>query len=234
VAAAEAGTKPVAIFDIDGTIFRSSLLIELTEQLIKAQVFPASIEGQYTDDYHAWLDRRGSYETYLKKLIEAFAEHVKGVKPVEVGAAAEQVLKQTRHQTYRYTRDLISQLKKTHFLIAISGSPVEMVARFAQYYGFNAFRATTYDIKNGVYTGECQVSHNRKDLAVKGVLEQYSLGLDNSLGVGDTESDAAFLEVVTRPIAFNPNSALFELAATRGWQIVVERKDVIYYYNQNA
>jgi ribonucleotide monophosphatase NagD (HAD superfamily) len=29
--------KPVAFFDIDGTVFRSSLLIELVEQLIKEE-----------------------------------------------------------------------------------------------------------------------------------------------------------------------------------------------------
>jgi len=36
--------KKVAIFDIDGTIFRSSLLIELTDALIQEDIFPSKVE----------------------------------------------------------------------------------------------------------------------------------------------------------------------------------------------
>jgi phosphoserine phosphatase len=46
--------------------------------------------------------------------------------------------------------------------------------------------------------------------------------------VGDTEGDVAFLELVTEPIAFNPNKELYRHAKRMGWKVVVERKDVIY------
>jgi phosphoserine phosphatase len=36
------------------------------------------------------------------------------------------------------------------------------------------------------------------------------------------------LELVERPIAFNPNKKLCAHAKKKGWEIVVERKDVIY------
>jgi phosphoserine phosphatase len=36
------------------------------------------------------------------------------------------------------------------------------------------------------------------------------------------------LEAVENPIAFNPNQTLYNHAKKRGWEIVVERKDVIY------
>jgi len=54
------------------------------------------------------------------------------------------------------------------------------------------------------------------------------LALDNSYGVGDTESDASFLKMVENPIAFNPNQNLKEIAEKNNWKIVVEKKDVIY------
>ena len=41
--------KPLACFDIDGTIFRSSLLIELVEQLIKEGVFPREATAQFDE-----------------------------------------------------------------------------------------------------------------------------------------------------------------------------------------
>jgi phosphoserine phosphatase len=47
------------------------------------------------------------------------------------------------------------------------------------------------------------------------------------VGVGDTESDAVFLEVVEKPIAFNANFRLGIIAQTKRWEMVYERKDVI-------
>jgi len=52
--------------------------------------------------------------------------------------------------------------------------------------------------------------------------------LEDSYGIGDTESDVSLLELVKNPIAFNPNENLKVIAEKKGWRIVVEKKDVIY------
>jgi len=49
----------------------------------------------------------------------------------------------------------------------------------------------------------------------------------DSIGVGDTESDIGFLELVDNPIAFNPNTTLAAHAKKKGWKIVIERKDLV-------
>ena len=54
--------KKVAIFDIDGTIFRSSLLIELTDALVAERVMPKSVANEYARARSEWLDREGSYD----------------------------------------------------------------------------------------------------------------------------------------------------------------------------
>ena len=36
------------------------------------------------------------------------------------------------------------------------------------------------------------------------------------------------LEAVKHPIAFNPDQKLYDIAVKQGWQIVIERKNVIY------
>jgi len=59
-------------------------------------------------------------------------------------------------------------------------------------------------------------------------MAEHDLTLEGSYGVGDTESDAKFLEIVENPIAFNPNHNLKEIAEEKGWMIVVEKKDVVY------
>ncbi|MEK7208426.1 MAG: hypothetical protein AAB699_02660 [Patescibacteria group bacterium] len=54
------------------------------------------------------------------------------------------------------------------------------------------------------------------------------LTLAGSIGVGDTESDIPFLELVEQPICFNPNAKLYAHAKRRKWEVVVERKDMVY------
>ncbi|MFZ2882276.1 MAG: hypothetical protein WA019_04330, partial [Candidatus Moraniibacteriota bacterium] len=69
------------------------------------------------------------------------------------------------------------------------------------------------------------------------VVRQYAaenkLTLEDSYGIGDTESDAKFLEIVDNPIAFNPNLNLKKIAEENNWRIVVEKKDVVYEINSN-
>jgi len=64
--------KPVAVFDVDGTIFRSSLIIELVETLIDAGLFPKTSRKDYEQKKHTWLDRKGDYESYIKAVVNTF------------------------------------------------------------------------------------------------------------------------------------------------------------------
>ena len=58
-------------------------------------------------------------------------------------------------------------------------------------------------------------------------VKNHGLSLRGSIGVGDTESDIGFLELVSKPIVFNPNVKLAEAAKKKNWTIVIERKDLI-------
>lgn len=59
-------------------------------------------------------------------------------------------------------------------------------------------------------------------------VDAHHISLNDSIALGDTESDIPMLSMVERPICFNPNSVLYDDAKKRKWEIVVERKDVIY------
>lgn len=224
--------KKVAIFDIDGTIFRSSLLIELTEALVREGIFPSEAHKVYEEAYKKWHEREGSYEEYIRAVIEAFEQNIKGVKYDDFLKLAKNVITANRGRVYRYTRDLVKELRgKDYYMLAISNSPREIVEEFGQMMGFNKVYGRVYEIgDNGVFTGKALYTDLISDKAkvLERAVEKEGLTLDDSVGVGDTESDIAFLEMVKTPICFNPNEKLYTYAKRHGWQIVVERKDVIY------
>jgi HAD superfamily hydrolase (TIGR01490 family) len=225
-------SRPVAVFDIDGTIFRSSLLIEITDALIAQKVFNPTIEKIYSREFTAWRNREASYDHYIGKVIEAFKQYLQGVKTSQLEDAADIVIGTMGRETYRYTRDLVKSLQKTHFLIAISKSPEVMVRKFAEHWGFDDYDASVYESKDGIYTGECTTDNRHKDVILRELVQEHHLDLKDSIGVGDSEGDIPLLSLVEHPIAFNPNSLLFAKAIEENWQVVVERKDVIYYYNK--
>jgi len=223
----------LAVFDIDGTIFRSSLIVELVNGLVGAGVFPKKARQEMEADYLAWLNRRGSYDTYIWKVVHIHEHYIKDVKVDEVLPVVKRIIEWQKDRVYRYTRGLIRELKgERRFLLAISGSPSYIVSGFARHMGFDDFRAREFETKDGVFTGRCLNDDymRHKDQVLKDFLANEGLAADlnRSLAVGDTDGDIPMLKMVGKPVAFNPNATLAEYAKKKGWRIVVERKDVIY------
>lgn len=224
--------KKLAIFDLDGTVFRSSLLIELLEGLIEEGVFPKKAREIYAKEFQNWLNRKGPYEDYIEKIEEAYHQFIKGVKAEKVWLVAKKVLAFQKNRTYRFTRNLVLELKKeNYYLLAISGSPREMVKPFGKEFGFDKTYSRIFEVnEKGRFTGKILFEDFAEDKGkiLKRAIEKENLRLAGSIGVGDTETDISFLKLVKFPIVFNPNFQLYQYAKRKKWPIIVERKDVIY------
>lgn len=231
------GKRKFAVFDVDGTIFRSSLVIALTEELIADGLFDKSVRAGYENERLAWQDRKGSYETYINAVVASFMTHLRGVPYKAFESAGLRAVEQLRDRVYRYTRDLIGDLKRDGFyLLAISHSPKLILEPFCRHLGFDKVYGHRYEVgPEDRFTGEVLDVHliaNKANI-VKRAVEKENLTLEGSVGVGDSESDIPMLELVERPICFNPNLALYKAAKRMGWEVVVERKDVIYEISDN-
>jgi phosphoserine phosphatase len=69
--------KPLAVFDVDGTLFRRGLLPALTRRLVDEGVFSEKVREELSRDYYAWVERRGSYENYDNRVVELFQRELK-------------------------------------------------------------------------------------------------------------------------------------------------------------
>lgn len=224
-----------AVFDVDGTIFRSSLFIQLVERMIQTGVFPTVAREEYEHEYHKWLAREEGYGGYLDAMIRTFNQHIKGVYYGDFADLSREIVATQSKHVYRYTRDVLRSLKKDgYYLLAISHSPKTTLDEFCPTLGFDKVYGMVYEIgPEDKLTGEIADKHlifNKANI-LKRAVEKEHLTYEGSIGVGDTESDISMLELVERPICFNPNSTLYKQARIRGWEVVVERKDVIYHLN---
>ena len=222
--------KRLAVFDIDGTIFRSSLIVELVDGLVKEGLFPKEAKKEIERDYVAWLSRKGSYVTYIIKVVEVYQKYIKGINVDKAKTVAKKVIEREREKVYIYTRNLIANLKKeNYFLLAISGSPDYIVEEFTKSLGFDGFYGGEYEVKNGLFTGRqlVEVSNSKPEILIR-FLKEYGFDLKDTIGIGDSEIDISFLSLVGNPIAFNPDNVLAKVAKEKKWKIIIERKNVIY------
>ena len=223
--------RKVAVFDVDGTIFRSSLLVQVVDQLIRDGVFPEDVQKSYARAHEKWLNREGDYETYIQAVVKAFTQNIVGVHYSALADASKKVVAAQWKRTYRYPRALIKELKdRGYYLLAISHSPKTILDKFCPRLGFDKAYGLLYEIDaDEKFTGKI-IEEQALDKAylIRRAVDKESLMLTNSIGVGDTESDIKFLEIVAKPICFNPNAKLHAHAKKEKWKVVVERKDVIY------
>jgi len=221
----------LAIFDIDGTIFRKNLHFELIDELSWQGIFSKNARKVLVSAYASWLEHKGTYDEYRKKIISIYEKELKGRKQKDVIAASKKVADFNKDRVYIFAKDLIKKLRIGGYaIIAISGSPIEIVKEYNKYLKFDEVFGSVYETNGkGIYTGKIifePVKH--KGHLVGQYISEKGLTLEGSLGMGDTESDISFLKMVEKPIAFNPNMNLERAARRNGWKIIVEKKDVIY------
>lgn len=221
----------IAVFDIDGTVYREAMSFIVAEELLARSDFP--IEAQQLAEARHVYKSRGSteaYWTYNKTILEVFKRVLLQTTPAQLEAAVADLLATKHDYCYAYTLQFIRQLKAEGYtLVAISGSIANIVEPFARSLGFDHVVASSLEVVDGAFTGERATETKQgKDQILRDLVAQEGLTLEGSIGIGDTHRDIAMLAVTEQPIAFNPNAALYKEAVKHGWKIVLERKNMIY------
>jgi HAD superfamily hydrolase (TIGR01490 family) len=223
--------KKFAVFDIDGTLIRWQLYHAVVDKLAKTGALGKDAEKQLREARMTWKKREHpeAFKKYELELVGVYHGAFKNVDVAVFDAMVQEVIEEYKDQVYTYTRDLIKDLKgQGYMLLAISGSHSELVQEIAKYYGFDDFVGSQFGRKDGKFTEmEFRANKDKKSVLQK-LAEKHHLSFDSSIAVGDSLSDASMLEIVEQPIAFNPDQELLNIAKEQGWQIIVERKNVIY------
>jgi HAD superfamily hydrolase (TIGR01490 family) len=226
--------RPFAVFDVDGTVIRWQLYHAIVHELGKMGLLSPDANERIKQARLTWKKRShtDSFRDYEITLVDAYHEAKANIDATVHDQAINRVFEHYKDQVYTYTRDLIRSLKaQGYFLMAISGSQQEIVEKLGEYYGFDVVVGTIYehtpDGKLGAMLSS-PVKGRGKGPILQELIKTHHLTFGGSYAVGDSKSDAAMLELVEHPIAFNPDKALFDIAREHGWPMVVERKNVIY------
>lgn len=220
--------RKLAIFDLDGTVYRWQLYHELVFTLKDKEMFSPEAADQLDTAYDAWKNRQTSFDNYERQVIDTLVGSMTRIPPHVFDEAAQEVSERSGRKTYRYTLELMRKLKEDgYFLLAVSGSQQEVAELFARKFNFDDCIGSLYERDGNQFTGNIvRFIPGNKDIYIKEYADTHGFTLDDSVAVGDTGGDISMLDLVDHPIAFNPNGELLKVAQERGWKIVVERKNV--------
>lgn len=220
-----------AVFDIDGTLIRWQLYHVIVDKLAKQGSLGIDASAKIQEARMKWKNRENSdsFREYETELIATFEAAITTIKSSEIDLLVSSIILEYKDQVYTYTRDLIKSLKNDgYFMLAISGSHHELVSKLSEYYGFDDSIGSKYERSGEGFSGSASIPSFDKADALSNLVSKHHLTYTESVAIGDSLSDAAMLELVENPIAFNPDKKLFKQAQSNQWKIVVERKNMIY------
>ena len=230
--------KVAAFFDIDGTIYREGLITEVFKKIVKYELIKEEKwDNEVKPAFLKWDKRQGDYDDYLLKMVDIYMDAIKGVKKYHIDHIAKNVIDQKGDRVYTFTRERIKWHKEQgHVIIAISGSPIELVKEMAGKYNMDDFRGTIYKIDDEEkYTGEIIPMWDAisKQNAIKELVDKYEIDLSQSFAYGDTSGDFTMFKNVGNPYAINPTRELIGKVKENKEikdkiNVIVERKDVTY------
>lgn len=227
----EPGKRKFAVFDIDGTVIRWQLYHAVVNELVKAGHISKAAGESIHQARMTWKKREHeeSFRAYEKALVHAYHEGLSDLPVEAFDAAIDAVFDEYKDQVYTYTRDLIKDLKSQNYLLfAVSGSQEEIVAKLAAHYGFDDAVGQLYERKDGHFSGAHTMPMHHKDIVLQELVGKHDASMQGSIAIGDSEGDMSMLKLVERPIAFNPSRGLLDEAKKQGWEVVIERKNVVY------
>lgn len=238
------GKNIAAFFDIDGTIFRNSLMIEHFQKLITFEVIDPEVwYTKVKKVYLEWERRYGDFEEYLEILARVYLEELKGIDKSYIEYIASHVIRQNGDMVYKYSRNQIQWHKEQgHKIFFISGSPDFLVTKMAERYDVTAYRGSEYMVdEDNRFTGELvpMWGSESKQKVINELIQEYDVDLSGSYAYGDTTGDFSMLKMVGNPVSINPNKELLleirkDDDLKKRATIIVERKNVIYKVNPDV
>lgn len=218
--------KPLALFDIDKTMYDGLSYFPLLEAQIAEGLVDASIGDQATDAMGKYKDNSLDYEEFVRRLLDIQADGLKGIPADDVEESTNKFFYETP-DFFEYVRPTVNLLSETHEVALVTGSSQFTARAVARVFGVTNHVSTQLGIKSGILNGTVQAylaTRHEKQLAIEHLTDAHPY--EGSFGFGDSEGDIAMLQVVEHAICIRPTPGLTDIAIGHGWTIVESQDEL--------
>jgi HAD superfamily phosphoserine phosphatase-like hydrolase len=212
--------KPLALFDIDGTMIPGTTYFRVLDAQLRDGLIKEVCVTKAYAALNAYKQGSISYEQLIESLLNVYAKGLRGLKAADVADSTNRILGSTA-DFYHYVQPTIEFLRKTHEVAIISGSPHFMADAVKQKFGIERIFSSTYKVVDGVVTGEVSdylATRQQKHRAIQHLIMGFEF--EGSVAFGDAEGDFEVLQSVEYPICIAPTNGLRQHAIKNGWVII--------------
>lgn len=220
----------VAALDVDGTLYPGALGLQLLQALTANGIIARSKSEDIFQVIHKYRLNKIDFQTMTNSAYTLCAEAIAGSSQTVVQSIAKQVWQQERSKLFSFVPKLIDTLKNQGYsLVLISGSPNEIVGCLAEEFRIPKYQGSSFATHQGKYTGKINILSGvlgQKSSIFLDMVKNWKVNLDKSFAIGDSITDTALLQIVGKPVVFEPHPSLMLVAQEKGW-LVTNRNDVV-------
>lgn len=214
--------RTAAFFDLDKTVIAKSSVLALGRTFYRNGLITRKMvaRGAYAQFRYVL---RGASHGQMDKARDQLAAVTRGWSAAQVAAIIEGAVQERIGPiVYAEAADLIEEHRAAgRDVVIVSTAGVEVVRPIAAMLGIDQVVGTEIAIVDGHYTGEV-LSYPAGEGKVEAMLrlaESAGYDLADCYAYSDSVTDVPMLAAVGHPTAVNPDKALREIAADRGWPI---------------
>ena len=217
----DGGSGRVAVFDLDRTLLPGSSLVALARSMVaKGLMSRRRLVGGLVRE--AAFRRRGATDAEALQLRDQALGYVEGLD----ARVLDSLLADVGRRLAKQVRPAAAQVVRRHlvagdFVIVLSASPQPLVEAVAASVGAHRAVGTRACIADGRYTGTLdgpfcygvgKLARLHQDIGADVVRD--------AAAYADSISDLPLLQACRTPVVVNPDRALRDVAARRGWSVV--------------
>ncbi|MBZ8177554.1 HAD-IB family hydrolase [Corynebacterium poyangense] len=222
-------TSGAAFFDLDKTIIATSSAHTLGRELLNNGLLSRGSALHLAFAQLSYLFSTHSAEQ-MESAKERLSTIISGLEVSEVHRVAEETMHSVlTPRIYAEARQLIKEHQdRGEDVIIVSASIPDLVSVIASELGVVDVIGSKLEVKDGCYTGNvpfyCTGPH--KAMAITNLALERGYDLSRSYAYSDALADLPMLELVSHPVAVNPDRGLRRVASERDWEILSFRNPV--------
>ena len=211
----------LALIDLDGTLLRRK---SSEHSFVRFLVFKRKIDLPRLGNFLT-TSFKDALKSGLRQAIGMNADYLKGETPETVASwAREYGSVFLKDAIPKFLREKIRSFKNEGcHIVLLSGSLQILVAEVKDQLGAEIVIGRELEIVGGRYTGRRMGLYPYGKKKVEALFQKINpedVDWQESVALADRMSDLPVFELVGRPIAVHPESALRRLAGKRGWEII--------------
>lgn len=207
----------LALFDIDGVLYKGHLVFDLVQDLEKKKVI-SGVWKKIQFEIGEYKSGKKNYKETANSMLKAHAKALSGLSYKLLFDHADKHISNHKDKVLGYFFDIFPKLSKKYDIYLVTNNFQFAAEAYAKYIRAKGYLSSIAEVKNGKFTGKVELSLGGNKGMVKGLIKMY--GKEGSIAFGDSENDADMLKEVEHPFVFEPNDKLEKICKESGWRIV--------------